>query len=113
MHAGSLPAQLALSTDRLILRPLETADVELLWPDIADPEISRLMAWDAHTTREQTVTFVDSEWPIVDRNGRNGMLIWPDYKGEQVRGIISERRVSSAWRARVMACSAWLLLIRL
>jgi len=60
-----------------------------------------------------TATYVDSIWPIADRDGRSGELIWPDYGGEQVRNIISSRRVSNAWRTRVLASPAWLLLIRL
>jgi hypothetical protein len=60
-----------------------------------------------------TATYVDSIWPVADRDGRNGELIWPDYGGEQVRNIISSRRVSDAWRERVLASPAWLLLIRL
>jgi hypothetical protein len=57
--------------------------------------------------------YVDSIWPIADRDGRSGELIWPDYGGEQVSNITSSRRVSDAWRARVLASPAWLLLIRL
>ena len=87
MHAASsLPSELALSTYRLILRPLETADVDLLWPDIADPEISRLMAWDAHRTREQTVTFVDSE--IARRESGRGVT-WAILSGGLFCGLIS------------------------
>ncbi|MGB3551319.1 MAG: hypothetical protein WA993_11550 [Candidatus Binatus sp.] len=58
-------------------------------------------------------TYVDSIWPIADRDGRCGEIIWPDYGGEQVRNITSSRRVSDAWRARILASRAWLLLFRL
>lgn len=60
-----------------------------------------------------TATYVDSVWPIVDRDGRRGELVWPDYGGEQVRGMTATRRVPSAWRSRVLASSAWVLLVRL
>ena len=46
-----------LRTERLLLRPLELDDVDLLWPDIADGEISKYMAWEAHTDKSQTVNF--------------------------------------------------------
>jgi RimJ/RimL family protein N-acetyltransferase len=86
MDAASLPGELVLSTDRLILRPLEATDVDLLWPDIADPEISRLMAWDAHSTREQTVAFVDNE--IARRESGRGVT-WAILHGGQFCGLVS------------------------
>lgn len=60
-----------------------------------------------------TAAYVESIWPIIDRNGRTAELIWPDYGGEQVKTIISSRRVPTAWRARILASPAWLLMIRL
>jgi [ribosomal protein S5]-alanine N-acetyltransferase len=86
MHAASLPGELVLSTARLVLRPLETTDVDLLWPDIADPEISRLMAWDAHRTKEQTVAFVRDE--IARRESGRGVT-WAILYGGQFCGLVS------------------------
>jgi hypothetical protein len=60
-----------------------------------------------------TATYVDSIWPIIDRDGRTAQLVWPDYGGEQIRTIINSRRVPDAWRIRVLTSPAWLLLIRL
>ena len=60
-----------------------------------------------------TATYVDSIWPVADRAGRTGELIWPDYGGEQVKNITALRRVSNSWRARILSSPAWLLLIRL
>jgi hypothetical protein len=48
-------------TERLLLRPVEISDVELLWPDISDPEIAKLMAWSAHTDKAQTLEFLKGE----------------------------------------------------
>ncbi len=59
------------------------------------------------------VTYVDSIWPVIDRDGRTAELVWPDYGGEQVRTIINSRRVPNAWRSRILASPVWLLLIRL
>jgi Double-GTPase 1 len=58
-------------------------------------------------------TYVDSIWPVIDRDGRTVELVWPDYGGEQVRSIINSRRVPNAWRSRILASPRWLLLIRL
>jgi RimJ/RimL family protein N-acetyltransferase len=80
------PGDLLLSTDRLLLRPLEPADLELLWPDIADPEISQLMAWEPHKTKEQTAAFIDNE--IKRRESGNGVT-WAILHDGTFCGIIS------------------------
>ena len=58
-------------------------------------------------------TYVDSIWPVIDDEGHTAELVWPDYGGEQVRSIINSRRIPNAWRSRILAAPAWLLLIRL
>lgn len=58
-------------------------------------------------------TYVDSLWPIADITGAKAMLVWPDYGGEQIKTMLSNRRIPSAWRTRVLSASAWLLLVRL
>ena len=60
-----------------------------------------------------TATYVDSIWPIADGRGRKAEPVWPDYGGEQIRAMSSPRRIPAAWRARVVAAPAWLLLVRL
>lgn len=60
-----------------------------------------------------TTTYVDSIWPIADARGRKAELVWPDYGGEQIKAMSSTRRIPAAWRARVVAAPAWLLLVRL
>jgi hypothetical protein len=60
-----------------------------------------------------TTTYVDSIWPIADVHGRMADLVWPDYGGEQIKAMSSTRRIPAAWRARVIAAPAWLLLVRL
>lgn len=63
-----------------------------------------------HTAR--TVN-VDSVWPVVDNNGREADLVWPEYGGEQIKSVIENRRVPEAWQKRVERADAWLLLVRL
>lgn len=63
-----------------------------------------------HTARSVNV---DSVWPVVDVDGREADLVWPEYGGEQIRAVIESRRLPDAWQKRVEDASAWLLLIRL
>ena len=58
-------------------------------------------------------TYVESVWPITDEAGRNAELIWPDYGGEQVRNLVTQRRIPAAWHERVLEATDWVLLIRL
>ncbi|KFB70200.1 hypothetical protein [Candidatus Accumulibacter vicinus] len=58
-------------------------------------------------------TYVESVWPITDEAGRYAELVWPDYGGEQVRNLVTQRRIPAAWRDRVLEATDWVLLIRL
>lgn len=58
-------------------------------------------------------TYVESVWPITDEAGRCAELVWPDYGGEQVRNLVTLRRIPAAWRERVLEATDWVLLIRL
>lgn len=77
---------LELTTARLVLRPLQPEDVDLLWPDIADPEISKYMAWEAHTDKDQTVEFVKGE---VARTAAGKGVTWTIFKDGSFCGIFS------------------------
>src|SRR5260370_12253859 len=77
---------LILTTERLVLRPLQADDVDLLWPHISDPEISKYMAWEAHTERSQTVDFVSNE---MTRCAEGRGTTWAILKDEALCGIIS------------------------
>ncbi|CAG2160946.1 TRAFAC clade GTPase domain-containing protein [Cupriavidus numazuensis] len=58
-------------------------------------------------------TYVESVWPITDEAGRYAELVWPDYGGEQVRNLVTQRRIPTAWHERVLEATDWVLLIRL
>lgn len=58
-------------------------------------------------------TYVESIWPITDDAGNYAELVWPDYGGEQVRSLVTQRRIPAAWRDRVLRAADWVLLIRL
>jgi RimJ/RimL family protein N-acetyltransferase len=75
-----------LRTERLLLRPLELDDVDLLWPDIADGEISKYMAWEAHTDKSQTVNFLKGE---VARQQAGQGITWAVFKDGSFCGIFS------------------------
>lgn len=75
-----------LATERLSLRPLELGDVGLLWPDVSDPEISRYMAWSAHTDKSQTVEFLKAE-EARRKTGRG--ITWAIFKDDTFCGIVS------------------------
>ncbi|BCA26725.1 TRAFAC clade GTPase domain-containing protein [Metapseudomonas otitidis] len=57
--------------------------------------------------------YVESVWPITDEDGHDAELVWPDYGGEQVRNLVTQRRIPVAWRERVLGATDWVLLIRL
>lgn len=58
-------------------------------------------------------TYVESIWPVVDSDGHEAELVWPDYGGEQVKTLIADHRIAAAWRDRVTRATDWILLVRL
>jgi hypothetical protein len=58
-------------------------------------------------------SYVESVWPIQDESGRLAELVWPDYGGEQVRNLVTERCIPATWRERVLEATDWVVLIRL
>jgi [ribosomal protein S5]-alanine N-acetyltransferase len=81
-----------------LLRPLELDDVDILWPDISDSEISKLMAWEAHTNKFQTVEFLKAE--VARRDAGNGFS-WAIFLGQSFCGIISLIGLTRGHRALI------------
>jgi ribosomal-protein-alanine N-acetyltransferase len=78
--------KLILKTERLLLRPLELDDVELIWSDITDPEISKYMAWEAHTDKLQTINFIKAE---IERRKADEGITWVIMMNDEFCGIVS------------------------
>ena len=87
---------LVLETERLLLRPLEPADLDVIWADISDPEISRYMAWEAHTDRAQTMDFLKNEQ--ARREAGKG-ITWAIFKDNSFCGIFSVIGIVRSHRA--------------
>lgn len=58
-------------------------------------------------------TWTDVLLPLKDKRGNELDLRWPDYGGEQLRTIFTERQVTETWRSELRQADGWLLLIRL
>lgn len=93
---GISPFTESIRTDRLFLRPIEVSDVDLLWADISDPEIAKLMAWHAHSDRAQTREFINSE---VERYRSERGITWVILMEGSFCGIISIIAVTRTHRA--------------
>lgn len=65
------------------------------------------------TGHTPTTTYSESVWTVAEQSGHSLEMVWPDYGGEQIRNLVAQRKVPSAWRDRVLAATDWLLLIRL
>jgi hypothetical protein len=69
---------------------------------------------EGRATRHTTAgSYVESVWPIIDRQKRQAEMIWPDYGGEQIRDLTKNRVVPTPWRDRVSLASDWIFVIRL
>jgi RimJ/RimL family protein N-acetyltransferase len=89
---------ISLKTERLFLRPLQIDDVELLWPDISDPEISRYMAWEPHYEKSQTLEFLRNE--VARREAKRGVT-WGIFKNDDFCGIASLIALVRSYRSLI------------
>jgi RimJ/RimL family protein N-acetyltransferase len=90
--------ELRLPTARLILRPLETEDAQALWPFVSDPNLPRLMDWEAHRSLVETQNFLSA---TVDARKQGTDLAWAILSGDAIVGLIGLHRITHnhrAWR---------------
>lgn len=64
----------------------------------------------AHTPAS---TWAEIVLPLVGKQGNAINLRWPDYGGEQLRAVSTDRAVTEAWQPRLAKADGWALLIRL
>lgn len=63
-----------------------------------------------HTPRAESS---ESLWTLRQRsNDSNIELIWPDYGGEQVSGMIDSKTLPAAWRDKLVKASGWIFMVR-
>lgn len=60
-----------------------------------------------------TGTSAEVHLPLVDAEEHAMDVRWPDYGGEQIRSVFSDRSVPDAWVSRLARADGWVLLIRL
>ncbi len=93
-----MPSDGSLRTPRLELRPLEPGDADALWPYVSDPDLPRLMTWEAHRDRSETREFVTTT--IAARAAGTGYVWTLRHEGELcgLVGLHEVVRVVRAWR---------------
>lgn len=63
-----------------------------------------------HTPRTE---YSESIWRLRRRSDASTMdLIWPDYGGEQISGMIDGKSLPATWREKVLKSSGWILMVR-
>ena len=81
------------------LRPFKTA-LDLISQGLSAP----------HTPRAE---YSESIWTLCQRSsGSNMELVWPDYGGEQVTGMIHGKSLPAAWRDKIVKASGWIFMVR-
>lgn len=89
---------LIIKSDRLLLRPINTNDVENVWPHVSDPKIGKYMSWNHHEDKSETEEFLDR----LEREMKAGKTVtWAIFAEGQFCGIISLIAIIRRHRALV------------
>lgn len=103
---GDLP--LVIDTPRLQLRPLVVGDADGLFPLAADPEVAKMMSWDAHRDRGDTVAFLERMVATRDEGSSVGWAIVFEGKPVGVISLDGIRWEFRAWRTDRAELGYWL-----
>jgi len=60
----------------------------------------------------KTAAHGEASLPLRTAGGRDVRLVLPDYSGEDLKELVSDRRVSEHWLSEVRAASQWVIMIR-
>jgi [ribosomal protein S5]-alanine N-acetyltransferase len=99
---------LVIATPRLVLRPLEPRHADELFPFASDPDVARMMSWEAHRDPDETRTWVEAR--IADRALGND-LVWAIERNGTAIGCVGLGRITwtfRAWRIDRAELGYWL-----
>jgi ribosomal-protein-alanine N-acetyltransferase len=85
-----------LHTTRLELRPPVVGDAPAFFHWVSDPELPRMMSWNAHASIDETVTWLEG----VERNRAAGTdLVWAIVHDGRISGAVGLHGIARQWRA--------------
>ena len=103
---GQLYGRLKTGENEYSLR--ETPDDLSLFQDILDNLNQGLEGKHTDAKLHETVVL-----PVVSKSMVETDLIYPDYGGEQLRGMIEQRKVNMTWQEQIRNSTHWFLFVRL
>lgn len=98
---------LRVETAKLVLRPLEERDAETIFPIASIPDFPRWMSWNAHTSIEETRTWLAG---VVANRQKGSDLVWAiERDGHFVGqiGLLGITWQSMAWRRDSAEIGYW------
>lgn len=104
-YGGQLLGRLQVESGKLALRgaPADLEPFEEVLNRLAQGRPA------GHTPREMYAEIV---LPLLDVDGSEVDVIWPDYGGEQISRILDHRSVGEDWQRRIRTADGWLFFIR-
>lgn len=99
---------LVIESHRVKMRPLAATDVEALWPYVSDPELPRMMSWDAHRDPSETGAFVAF---AAEALAKGTDVVWAIEHESRLAGTIGLHGIAwqmRAWRVDRAELGYWL-----
>lgn len=96
-----------LQTKEYAFKIDETPDDLSLFEEVWEKLNDGLEGEHTKTNSHQTIGL-----PIISDDGLKMELVYPDYGGEQIRGMIEQREISDIWQQQIQQSNHWFLFIR-
>ncbi len=108
-YAGQLYGRLTRRPGALGLRRDKGTPADLS----ALEEVLRRLEDGCAAEHTSAITSAEVDLPLISHQGDRLNVRWPDYGGEQIKGIFDSRSVPDVWQNRLAQADGWVILIRL
>lgn len=99
---------LVITLPRFTMRPIRESDVDDIWPYASDPEFPKMMSWNAHRERHETVEWVQSRIDELAKGTSVPWVIEQDGRCVGCIGLDGIRWEFRAWRIDRAELGYWL-----
>ena len=99
---------LVIRTPRLVIRPFVEDDLDEVWPYVSDPELPRMMSWNAHRDRDETLDWIRRRRAAIEDGSALALAVEHEGRAAGSVGLEGITWQLRAWRVDRAELAYWL-----